>query len=1009
MDYAFEILQKIGFNSLDYPEASREINTFVEEKIRKNAQQLAETKFEEKREEFCLTERKNIREEFRTQKSRSISGISPFISDCGEIEGFKLQVKAFIYNSSIPRPYDNKSMVKYNPYTGCYERPYRKDRNTFISKVDVICILVVNPSPPNVCDAFVVFVKGRDAPFILWDGDLSDNTISSQLPFDRKAVDRNFFAESVRLAIGRCENIFFYTSPKHGGWNYTSDGAWFFVHEGIKPPLLAGLYKKRNDKTRENKRKLDDVFENIRLCSPTHDINELVEKIRDALSDDTILKAICAFSFMSRLLPFYGLNGLRQDRILVIESIDDNTTLSLLAFLQNSDINSFHTSFSSDSTRELVDEIHKHIDSTFIVRHRANLNTRSNLKNILNIFSKILDSDDVSYRTMPSLIIDTVGSIPEDIRTIYLTPDKSIHLEDVLAIKKLLGEFHCAFTKKIEKNFDAFSDLLKKNIAIGEEYVLRFPERLRSNSLLMCISSVLSLKNLTLFSESDVEEIIKFLTNSSGRSQTDMICDVIRNVLSDLICSEKITVTTKFTSQYCIFISHDGALNATSDTFKNCVMSRVNPSWGQQIVLKALDENGLLISNQNEGYQNIIKVNRLPKRVYTFSPEMLDEKANLFVEKVKVNGYFLNPDISINHFIPFMMHPDLNMIAGLSFPDYKQGNPFCAVTGSPGFGKTDWLIQQAILRAEAGDNVILLDPTNSFTKDELIGHRIPKEIIERYFSFWDMSLQGWPVNIVDFLMQVEKENAIQMLSSLLISGMHITGLAQKDLLVSKLSSWLDKTDFDKQSPLACLGTLISLFDDKAGRKLLPRIKALFSSVGTNKSEPQGWDELFSIPGKITVISTGNGTSNVASNPLDVIADSIYSYKDSHRDKKVTIILDEFQTFNRHPGCTLENFFSRGRKLNISVIISSQDYSDEKDNLGRFYAYCGTKIFFRPLSGKCVEKVVKVTHIDQETIETLPVFHFIITGSLYNEKSNENTPLRKGIHGITYHKYISGGD
>ena len=135
--------------------------------------------------------------------------------------------------------------------------------------------------------------------------------------------------------------------------------------------------------------------------------------------------------------------------------------------------------------------------------------------------------------------------------------------------------------------------------------------------------------------------------------------------------------------------------------------------------------------------------------------------------------------------------------------------------------------------------------------------------------------------------------------------------------------------------------------------------------------------------------------------FDVVLDSLYSYKDIHRDDKVTIILDEFQTLNRYKGCTLESILSRGRKLNLSAILASQDYTDKKDPIGRFYAYCGTHVFFRPLGEECVKAISELTKLDINVIRTLPDFRCAIMGSIYSEYNKQNIQLKNGILGLTY--------
>lgn len=168
------------------------------------------------------------------------------------------------------------------------------------------------------------------------------------------------------------------------------------------------------------------------------------------------------------------------------------------------------------------------------------------------------------------------------------------------------------------------------------------------------------------------------------------------------------------------------------------------------------------------------------------------------------------------------------MFAGQIITDYKHGNPFTAVTGTPGSGKTDWMMMQALQRAMSGDVVVVLDPTNAFCKDELSGHRIPDKVIEEYFDFWDMSAQGWPINIPDYEGCVNLSQKVQRLSSLLISGMHLTGPQQKLVLTSKVYEWLEDKQINNPIELASLPASFSESEDE--KKVGSRMRALFSAV-----------------------------------------------------------------------------------------------------------------------------------------------------------------------------------
>ena len=114
---------------------------------------------------------------------------------------------------------------------------------------------------------------------------------------------------------------------------------------------------------------------------------------------------------------------------------------------------------------------------------------------------------------------------------------------------------------------------------------------------------------------------------------------------------------------------------------------------------------------------------------------------------------------------------------------------------------------------------------------------------------------------------------------------------------------------------------------------------------------------------------------------------------------MTVILDEVQTLNHGGNSTLVNILSRGRKLDISVILASQDYLNR--SLAAVYNYCGTHILFRPLGEECIRAVAELTKLDINIIRTLPDFCCAVMGAIYSEHSKRNIQLESAVIGETY--------
>ena len=179
-----------------------------------------------------------------------------------------------------------------------------------------------------------------------------------------------------------------------------------------------------------------------------------------------------------------------------------------------------------------------------------------------------------------------------------------------------------------------------------------------------------------------------------------------------------------------------------------------------------------------------------------------------------------------------------------------------------------------------------------------------------------------------------------------------------------------------------------------------RLKTLFSTVAERTETPPGWGNLLAESGKIIVISTGNSTVNADCNPLDMIADHFYSYKDAHRAGNVTLILDEIQTMKLNVGSPIDVLLSKGRKLNISAFLASQRYSNGKDKLGRVFDYCDTKFFFSPMES-CVEAVSEKTHIPVDKLRCFNQGDCAYIGPSFSKYFGKNTPARVALIGRTY--------
>ena len=357
-----------------------------------------------------------------------------------------------------------------------------------------------------------------------------------------------------------------------------------------------------------------------------------------------------------------------------------------------------------------------------------------------------------------------------------------------------------------------------------------------------------------------------------------------------------------------------------------------------------------------------------------------------------------------DNFCPYVVHKKYDAAAGQVIKDYNAINPFVAICGSPGSGKTDQLMMQALQRAKAGDTVLILDPTNSFCEYEWGQHKVPKDMIDETVVFWDMSIKGWLVDITDFNGCVNTQQKRERLYSLLMSGSHITGCNQISILMNAVVKMIDMFENGETNLYNCV---LGAFEDNAAeRKVMNRVLAMFNMIAIEESNYMSWEEILDLHGKIIVVSTGNATVKADVNPLDIILDSFYSYKDSHRAGNVTLVLDEIQTMNLKEGAPIDITLSTGRKLNLSVFLASQRYSNVKDRLGEVFDYCDTKLFYRPMES-CIEAVSEKTHIPVDVLRCLEQGECAIVGPLYSATLGRNIPVMSALIGRTFRPLYVG--
>ena len=978
-----------------------ELASIVEELSEVKATEKSAEKIEELRSEIT----KKVRSEFTLEEGTRLFRSSPFISETVELDGIVFDGASFIAHKVKKDPAYDEKHLELNPYNEHWQLEYKTRGPKFISAVKVTGCLIVAASGPGICYAYLIIIKGRASPLIFFNGDLSDSRIISALQLEDTSLDTKYVAEAFRRSLLLCSAVYFYSPPKHSGWCWTPNGDRIFCSTVYDNLMFKGLYKEKG---------LRNVYEDIVLDRTERTYSEISSDYHSMLPDTLPVKIGTTISTLSRLLPQFQEEGLVQDRLWVFESADDATAKSMATITVNRHYSSTETLFSSMRLPYIEEQAKRYVDCVAIIRHDCTICSMHDFNKILKYLYELLhngNGNDDLKRIVPVLVIDRAGSIPDGIELHQLSLTEQRKIENLEKVQKVVGELDCNIVKFAERNPDALKQRMKKAIANAREMIKTLPMRSQSSSAVIFIATALLLREGGLFTDSDVQDMLQWLRNEvkERTSMSRSVCKAIGDVTSDAVCTGRLEIGLEEGPPYWnhekALISRDDSFCLTRNVFIEEILANSDVPVGINKAMEALEAEGVLIPYPNsKDNQKIWRVQieggykKKPKRFYTFSREWLSPEANNIIDEYVASDVFHRIEEAIELFFPYIKHRRLDMACGQFIKEYNTINPFVAVCGSPGSGKTDLLMMQALQRATADDVVIILDPTNSYCEYEWSQHKVPKKIVDERVLFWDMSVKGFPIDLLDFSNCTNVYQKRERLFSMLLSGSHLSGCDQLSILMTAVEIMVDKIEKGEKN---MYNLIVGSFGEKKDEiKVMNRVLSVFSTIATNNETPPGWDKLLAERGKILIISTGNATVKVDCNPLDMVADHFYSYKDAHRAGNVSLILDEIQTMNLDIGAPIDILLSNGRKVNIAAFLASQRYSNVNDNLGRVFDYCGTKIFFSPMES-CIEAVSEKTHITVERLRGFEQGECAFIGPAYSEHKGKNIPIRSALIGVTY--------
>lgn len=216
---------------------------------------------------------------------------------------------------------------------------------------------------------------------------------------------------------------------------------------------------------------------------------------------------------------------------------------------------------------------------------------------------------------------------------------------------------------------------------------------------------------------------------------------------------------------------------------------------------------------------------------------------------------------------------------------------------------------------------------------------------------------------------------------------NITGEIQRKTLKKKLSAIARAID---AGTIHSLPETLKFFNDDVPEEAIikDRLEEVFCELEGLNTYEQNWGEFIDSQKGIIVISSSSDGIRKSSPLVDMLLASLYEYKQHDRVPRYTVVLDEIEDLCLDKDGPISTILRKGAKHHLSMMLASQEYSVEKDKLGKLISNCATHVIFRPKEAN-IKDIAKHIGVDASTLANLEQGQCIVYGLLYSKKTEQN--------------------
>lgn len=490
--------------------------------------------------------------------------------------------------------------------------------------------------------------------------------------------------------------------------------------------------------------------------------------------------------------------------------------------------------------------------------------------------------------------------------------------------------------------------------------------------------------------------------------------------LNGLIHSGKIKLTNQFSEPFYddtqnMAFESSGYLNFNAIVCKKMIIPQIRKTMQSTIVLKTLYEDSLMgikpSKKHDSGvYEYTRKVTfssptaNKQKRLYSISTEFLDSQSKSMLEAIKnYDLFYITTQIPSPNFVPIINSIGDTYTSGIKINPDSDENFHMYVTGASGAGKTYFLLQQALFRAQTDDKVIIFDNGGYFRPERLkrIFQDKTDDIIKKYISFHYIPEDKIPVDLFSLDNCDGKDTSLvysqaMRLYNILTAASSNLGEKQISTLTEELKNIVSiitsKNMSDVSDEHYTKKICDSISEMLQSKNMIQngvdeRLSSIISYIKGRGMQRQTWSEFIDKQKKIVVITTEKERNKLGGNLIDLMLASLSAYKSYAGSQRFTVIIDEISFLNLSSSSTINSFAREGRHKKISLLLASQDFMKEK--LNDLFGNFGTMIFFKPTDAKAVASYINSTSIDSNFLSNLKTGELVVNGNLFSKSQDRN--------------------